>query len=103
MLQPPYKLHVLAPPQLSMAGSCSATDLMTMPLSMEKLSVGSPAMVQARILTGSPSVELRESSSEQGMLRLVHMVRHSSICSWCSHGGEEEEEEKMYLNAGEEK
>ena len=59
----------------------SAADLMTMPLSMEKLSVGSPAIVQARILTGSPSVELRESSSEQGMLRLVHMLRHSSICS----------------------
>lgn len=39
---------------------------MIMPFSMEKLSVGRPAMVQARILTGSPSVLTKEKSLEQG-------------------------------------
>lgn len=43
-------------------------ELLTMtPLSMEKLSVGRPAMFHARILMGSPSVLLREKSSEDGM------------------------------------
>ena len=37
------------------------------PLSMEKLSVGRPAMFQALILMGSPRVLLREKSSEEGM------------------------------------
>jgi len=41
--------------------------LMIMPLSTEKASVGSPAMFQLRIFTGSPSVALREKSSEHGM------------------------------------
>lgn len=36
-------------------------------LSMEKLSVGSPEMFQALILIGSPSVLLREKSSEDGI------------------------------------
>ena len=43
-------------------------ELLTMtPLSMEKLSVGRPAMFQALILMGSPNVLLREKSSEDGM------------------------------------
>jgi len=37
------------------------------PLSMEKLSVGRPAIFQALILIGSPSVLLREKSSEDGI------------------------------------
>ena len=41
--------------------------LMTMPLSIEKLSLGSPAMFHSLILTWSPSVVLRENSSEHGM------------------------------------
>ena len=45
------------------------THLMTMPLSMEKLSLGRPAMFHSLILTWSPSVALRENSSEQGMPR----------------------------------
>lgn len=37
------------------------------PLSMEKLSVGRPEIFQALILIGSPSVLLREKSSEDGI------------------------------------
>lgn len=37
------------------------------PLSTEKESTGRPAMFQARIFTGSPSVTLRENVSEHGM------------------------------------
>ena len=38
------------------------------PLSMEKVSVGRPAMFQALILIGSPRVLLNENSSEHGIL-----------------------------------
>jgi len=41
--------------------------LMMIPLSTEKASVGSPAIFQLRIFTGSPSVALREKSSEHGI------------------------------------
>lgn len=43
-------------------------ELLTMtPLSMEKVSVGRPAMFHALILMGSPRVLLREKSSDDGM------------------------------------
>ena len=48
-------------------------NLMTIPFSMEKESVGSPAMFQSRIFTGSPRVEVREKSAEQGMFRCWHI------------------------------
>ncbi len=51
--------------------------LMTMPLSMEKESLGRPAIFHALILTCSPSMVLKENSSEQGMPRLTHISRHS--------------------------
>lgn len=37
------------------------------PLSMEKVSVGNPAIFQALIFTGSPRVLLNENSSEHGI------------------------------------
>jgi len=40
---------------------------MMIALSMEKLSVGRPAMFQFRISTGSPSVLISEKSSEHGI------------------------------------
>lgn len=44
-------------------------ELLTMtPLSIEKESLGRPAMFQALILMGSPRVLLREKSSDDGML-----------------------------------
>lgn len=43
-------------------------ELLTMtPLSIEKESLGRPAMFQALILMGSPKVLLREKSSDEGM------------------------------------
>lgn len=42
------------------------------PLSTEKLSVGRPAMFQARILIGSPSTLLNEKSLEQLMPRFCN-------------------------------
>lgn len=43
-------------------------ELSTMtPLSIEKLSVGSPLMFHARILIGSPRILLNEKSCEQGI------------------------------------
>lgn len=45
------------------------------PLSIEKVSLGRPAMFQALILMGSPSVLLREKSSDDGMFLLyMHSV-----------------------------
>lgn len=55
--------------------------LMMMPLSTEKLSVGNPAMFHSRILTGSPSVALRENSLERGIPILLHCSHHSLIWS----------------------
>ena len=52
-----------------------------MPLSMLKLSTGRPAIVQARIFTGSPRVAFRENVSEQGMLRAVQFECHSAVHS----------------------
>lgn len=56
------------------------TDEMMMPLSMEKLSEGNPAMVQALILTGSPREFIRDMCGEQGMSLLLHRLIHS--CVW---------------------
>lgn len=55
--------------------------LMIMPFSMEKLSVGRPAMVQARILTGSPSVLTKEKSLEQGRPFSTMAWSHSLLWS----------------------
>ena len=47
------------------------------PLSMEKASLGSPAMFHALILMGSPSVLVTVKSEEQGILRDWHFLIHS--------------------------
>lgn len=58
---------------------------MMMPLSTEKLSDGSPAMVQLRILTGSPSEFIRDILLEHGMSLLLHSSIHSSVWAWNAH------------------
>lgn len=57
-------------------------DLMMMPFSVEKLSVGRPAMFQARILTGSPRVLIREKSGEHGRPFSTTVFSHSAEPSW---------------------
>ena len=49
------------------------------PLSMEKASLGSPAMFHARILMGSPSVLVTVKSEEQGIFRDWHFLIHSEV------------------------
>ena len=55
--------------------------LIMMPFSIEKLSVGRPAMFQSLIFTGSPRVPVTEKSSEQGMLVARQAFTHSVVCS----------------------
>ncbi len=52
-----------------------------MPLSMEKLSTGSPDIFQALILTGSPNVLLNENLSEHGIFFDLHKFVHSFMHS----------------------
>ncbi|KER31298.1 hypothetical protein T265_02479 [Opisthorchis viverrini] len=47
------------------------------PLSIEKLSTGNPAIFQLRIFTGSPSVSAIRNTSEQGTSNLIHSSCHS--------------------------
>lgn len=49
------------------------------PLSIENVSDGNPAMFQALIFTGSPKVFVREKSSEQGMSLVLHNNAHSLV------------------------
>lgn len=51
-----------------------------MPLSIENMSEGSPAIVQDLIVTGSPRVFVKEKSSEQGMSFVLHSNVHSLVC-----------------------
>ena len=54
----------------------------TIPLSMEKESTGSPAMCQALILTGSPSVALTEKFLEHKIFLSLHIFNQSLIHSY---------------------
>jgi hypothetical protein len=47
-----------------------------MPLSMEKESLGRPAIPQALILTGSPRVETRENLEDRGMPKWAALATH---------------------------
>ncbi len=61
-------MSVLAPSARNQSASVKLQPhLMMMPLSMEKESVGSPAMFQARIATWSPRIEIRLKSREHGI------------------------------------
>ena len=60
----------------------TASYLMMIPFSIEKLSVGSPAMFQSLIFTGSPKVPVTEKSFEQGMLVSRQAFTHSAVCCW---------------------
>mmetsp|Transcript_24182 Transcript_24182/g.45892 ORF Transcript_24182/g.45892 Transcript_24182/m.45892 type:complete len:318 (+) Transcript_24182:74-1027(+) len=53
----------------------------TMPLSMEKLSLGSPAINHSRILTGSPSAVASAYFLERGMFASAHSATHCSTSS----------------------
>ena len=55
---------------------------MMIPFSIEKLSVGRPAMFQSLIFTGSPRVPVTEKSFEQGMLVSRQASTHSAVCCW---------------------
>lgn len=68
------------------------------PLSMEKLSFGSPSIVQLRICTGSPSTSTILKSSEQGMLMALHCLIHSSIA--CCLKPTEKDSEYTFAKAG---
>ena len=57
----------------------SRTHEMMMPLSMEKLSEGRPALVQALIFTGSPRDFIRDMAGEQGISLLSQRAIHSSV------------------------
>lgn len=52
------------------------------PLSMEKLSLGSPKMFQACILIGSPKVLLKENSCEHGIFFSCKEVNIITILSF---------------------
>mmetsp|Transcript_27175 Transcript_27175/g.68385 ORF Transcript_27175/g.68385 Transcript_27175/m.68385 type:complete len:285 (+) Transcript_27175:3257-4111(+) len=68
--------HALACPCGSiMSGQRRALAIM-MPLSMEKLSLGSPWMAHSRILTGSPSASCRLKTLEEGMPFSLHSSTH---------------------------
>ena len=60
----------------------TANYLMMIPFSIEKLSVGRPAMFQSLIFTGSPKVPVTEKSFEQGMLVSRQASTHSAVCCW---------------------
>ena len=60
----------------------TANYLMMIPFSIEKLSVGSPAMFQSLIFTGSPKVPVTEKSFEHGMLVSRQAFTHSAVCCW---------------------
>ena len=60
----------------------TANYLMMIPFSIEKLSVGRPAMFQSLIFTGSPKVPVTEKSFEQGMLMSRQAFTHSTVCCW---------------------
>lgn len=51
-----------------------------MPLPIENVPDGSPAMFQALISTGSPRVFVKEKSSEQEMSFVLHSNVHSLVC-----------------------
>ena len=52
------------------------------PLSMEKLSTGNPAICQARTVIGSPSVEFNENTGEHGIPWAEHTFLHSAVQSY---------------------
>ncbi|TNN79445.1 hypothetical protein EYF80_010259 [Liparis tanakae] len=52
---------------------------MMMPLSVEKLSDGRPAMVHPRIFTGSPREFIRDMLGEHGISLLLQRFIHSSV------------------------
>lgn len=51
-----------------------------MPLSIENVSEGNPAIFQALICTGSPKTFVKEKSSEQGMSFALQNNVHSLVC-----------------------
>lgn len=55
------------------------------PLSIEKLSEGRPAMVQLRIFTGSPKEFISDMFLEQGIPLVLHMSIHSSVARCRDH------------------
>ena len=55
---------------------------MMIPFSIEKLSVGKPAIFQSLILTGSPRVPVTVKSSEHGMFAERQACTHSVVCSY---------------------
>ena len=57
------------------------TYLIIIPFSIEKESVGRPAMFHSLTLTGSPRVVLSENTGEQGIDLLLHILLHSNVCS----------------------
>ena len=57
------------------------TYLITIPFSIEKESVGRPAMFHSLTLTGSPRVVFSEKAGEQGMALVLHSLLHSKVCS----------------------
>ena len=66
---------------------------MMIPFSIEKLSVGRPAMFQSLIFTGSPRVPVTEKSFEQGMLVSRQASTHSAVCCW-----QEKKQEKSFCD-----
>ena len=58
----------------------------TIPLSMEKESTGNPAICHALILTGSPSVALREKLAEQRIFLSLHIFSQSAMHSYMHKG-----------------
>ena len=58
-----------------------------MPLSIEKESLGRPAMPQARILTASPRLSMREKRAERGMPILALLSTHLPITWGRRQGG----------------
>jgi len=66
IMPPEHTTHKLTKISKQQSSSRATNDMM-IALSMEKLSVGRPALFQLRICTGSPSVLISEKSSEHGI------------------------------------
>eukprot|EP00959_Pyramimonas_sp_CCMP1952_P223652 4676334-Pyramimonas_sp.AAC.1 len=53
-----------------------------MPFSVEKASLGSPAMLHSRILTASPSVFTSANTALEGISYSLHSLTHFKTVCW---------------------
>mmetsp|Transcript_25019 Transcript_25019/g.61993 ORF Transcript_25019/g.61993 Transcript_25019/m.61993 type:complete len:211 (-) Transcript_25019:193-825(-) len=76
-----FFIHLFAWPCGSIINGHRRATEVTMPLSIEKESVGNPCIFQPRILTGSPTISCKSNLSEEGRRLSLHNFIHSEIAS----------------------